>query len=50
MSKNGKSKRSRAAEIRRRYEQRSLERKFERTGIPVAELKKPKHKAKSKKK
>ncbi len=35
-------------EIRRFQEQKALERKSERTGIPVSELKKPKHKAKPK--
>lgn len=43
-------KKSDRAEVRRKSEQEALERKSERTGLPVQALKKPKHSAKSKKK
>lgn len=41
---------SERAEARRRAEQKALERKSDRTGLPVQTLKKPKHSAKAKKK
>lgn len=36
------------AEVRKRAEQRALAKKSQRTGIPVPELRKPKHSAKKK--
>ena len=43
-----KSKREKRREARRSQELQSLQRKSARTGIPVEQLRKPKHQAKNK--